>query len=273
LSQQISKLEKDIHNLKTLLPCCVDDLTGKVDKEKENYYWEQIREAQKQIHELRTKSVPTGTVVPPNYQKLRRFLKELPDKWTSYSRSLRNRFLKSLIDRVELVGYNELEVTIYWKAGFQQKLLIYKKSSRKLQERLWAPAEDNRLGTLFPSSSREDVLATLPERSWKSITLRAERLKISRKRRISTLSEPQTRMEGTCTHLQLGVGMNELPGDLNRYKPSNSGDLDKQGIQEKKCDNIEGSSDCKVQSLNFHQKLPSGRMRGISAVKESDLID
>jgi hypothetical protein len=128
--QQISGLEKEIEKWKALLPCCVDETTGQVDREKEHYYWERIHEAAGRLEELRSRPVITGNMALPDYSGLRDFLKSLPKKWYSFSGSLRNRFLKSLISRVELIGEDVLEATIYWKAGFQQKVLIQPGHSR-----------------------------------------------------------------------------------------------------------------------------------------------
>ena len=179
---QVLRLEKEIKTLKALLPCCVDEVTGTVDREKERHYWEQIRAAEKQLQELRINPCITLTPVTPDYARVRDFLGQLPVKWPNYSRSIRNRFLKTLIDHVELRGDRDLEATIYWKAGIRQKVIIHRKYYRKLADSLWTGVEDRLLKQLYPALSGDTVMAALPGRSWKSITLRAMRLNLKRQR-------------------------------------------------------------------------------------------
>jgi hypothetical protein len=208
--QQISILEKDINKWKALLPCCVDETSGAVDREREKYYWEQIHQASKRLEDLKATPLPSASVEAPDYTGLRDFLKALPQNWTTFSRSLRNRFLKSLIERVELKGGRELEATIFWKAGLRQKVLIPASRWKRLKEKLWTNEEDKSLRDLFPSSSEDVIAAALRARTWKSITLRANRLKIRRKRR----ANGSTRNHRDGTH-ESGVGGQFGPEEHN----------------------------------------------------------
>jgi DNA invertase Pin-like site-specific DNA recombinase len=183
--QQTSRLERQVNNLKALLPCCVDEATGRVDRKKEAYYWEQIREADKQLQELRKRPRVSSALAAPDYAKLRAFLRALPAKWADYSRSSRNRLLKALIDRVELKGQGDIEATVYWKAGFRQMVIIHRNRSWGAKERLWTDAEDAMLERLFRSSPKEALMAALPRRSWKAIAQKATRLGLTRQRRTS----------------------------------------------------------------------------------------
>lgn len=181
--QQVTRLEKEIKTLQALLPCCVDEITGKVDKEKEKYYWEQIREKTRLLEESKSKTITGVTPVIPDYAGLRDFLRELPVRWETFSRSLCNRFLTALINRVELKENNKIEAAIYWKAGFRQQVMIPRWVCKGRKEKLWTEEEDNLITKLFPSAPRELILHSLSIRSWKAITLRAMRLQIKRNRR------------------------------------------------------------------------------------------
>jgi len=180
--QQISRLEREVKTLKALLPCCVDEATGIVDREKEAHYWEQIRAVDKQIQELKRKPASNASPVEPDYARVRDFLKNLPAKWRQYSRSSRNRFVRALIDRVELRGKGDIEAVIYWKAGFRQQLVIHRTPARSLGERRWTQAEKTTLARLFQDSPREAVMSALPKRSWMSIASKAKRLNLARRR-------------------------------------------------------------------------------------------
>src|SRR5208283_1718522 len=112
---------------------------------------------------------------------VREFMGGLQDSWPSYSSTLRNRFLKCLIDRVEIIGGDqEIEATIFWKAGFQQKIVIQRWGIRKVQDKPWSETEIHNLKKLYPSSSFDDVIAKLPGRSWHGIVNKAHRLHLQR---------------------------------------------------------------------------------------------
>jgi hypothetical protein len=192
--QDITRLERDLARWQSLLTSCVDEETGRVDKEKETLYWDRIREIQKQIEELRSRqSLPTGPELP-DFQMVREFMSGLPNNWSSFPRALRNRFLKCLIDRVEIRGGKEIEATIFWKAGFQQEVMIQRRPCR---EKPWTDAEDDALKTVYPASPIDDVMAAIPGRSWHAITNRSQRLHLHRdtRRRPSPKRRPWTSEE------------------------------------------------------------------------------
>jgi DNA invertase Pin-like site-specific DNA recombinase len=266
--QQILRLEKEIKTLKALLPCCVDEATGIVDREKEKHYWGQIREAAQQLQELQTKPATGLTLATPSYAKVRDFLRRLPVQWSDYSRSSRNRFLKVLIDRVELKGNHDIEATIYWKAGFRQQVIIHRNRSKNLGEKLWTEAEDKLLRMLFPGSPQEVVLAALPGRSWKSIVLKAARLNLKRRKRTSTVAREKPWTEDEDSRLKLGIETGSTPtwlaSELNKSLSSVSKRIKTEGLKRFP---VPGSGRrqvrWEVQNLNPHQELPSGRSRGI----------
>ncbi len=177
---EITRLEQELTRWQSLLASCVDETTGRIDKEKETLYWDKIHSVQKQIEGLRSRqAISTGPGVP-DFQMVREFMAGLQDGWPSYSSTLRNRFLKCLIDRVEIMGGDkEIEATIFWKAGFQQKIVI-QRGIRKVQDKPWSETEIHTLKKLYPSSSFDDVIAALPGRSWHGIVNKAQRLHLQR---------------------------------------------------------------------------------------------
>ena len=177
--QQVKKLEEEIKKWRLLLPCCVDDVTGHVDKEKEDYYWEQIREAQRQIEEINTKPIHRDTMAI-DFNKVRGFLKGLTNNWHTYSLTSRNQLLKLIIEKVELRGSQDIEATIVWKTGFRQKVFIHRHQSNSKLERRWSEEEDGLLRMMYSSSSPDVLMAAITNRSWKAITIRARRLNLHR---------------------------------------------------------------------------------------------
>jgi hypothetical protein len=178
---EITRLEQDLAKWQSLLASCVDEITGAVNKEKETLYWDKIHSVQQQIDGLRTRqAISTGPGIP-DFQMVREFMAGLQDSWPLYSSTLRNRFLQCLIDRVEIIsGAQEIEATIFWKAGFQQKIVIQRRGIRKVQDKPWSETEINVLKKSYPSSSFDDVIAKLPGRSWHGIVNKAQRLHLQR---------------------------------------------------------------------------------------------
>jgi DNA invertase Pin-like site-specific DNA recombinase len=177
--QQVKKLEEEISKWQSLLPCCVDTLTGVVDKEKEQFYWGKIKEAQEQLDNIKAKPIPQNKL-SIDFNKVREFLKGLTNNWHTYSLTSRNQLLKLIIDTVELRGSQDIEATIVWKTGFQQKVIIHRPISNSKLERRWTEEEDGLLRMMYPSSSTDILMAALTNRTWKAITLRARRLNLRR---------------------------------------------------------------------------------------------
>lgn len=180
--REAARLEREIQQYQALLTSCVDEATGEVDREKEDYYWAKIREHERQFEEINARPAPVEPQ-PVDYSKVREFLRNLSDRWQTFPPSLRNRLLKLLIEKVEIRGQYEIEAIIYWKNGFQQRVLIHRAPSNSTLERRWTRKEDETLTTMFRYAPEEDILAALPGRSWKGVTLRARRLKLTRDKR------------------------------------------------------------------------------------------
>ena len=100
-------------------------------------------------------------------------------------------FTEVLIQRIELRHDREkIEATIIWRAGLEQKVIIYRPVARGSRDKRWADEEDKLLKMLWPSSPKEVVQGTLPNRTWKSITCHAHNLKL-RRERVSPQPSPQ----------------------------------------------------------------------------------
>src|SRR4030043_1378939 len=100
-----------------------------------------------------------------DYARVRDFLKNLYHNWNSCSPTSRNRFLKLIIEAVELktIDY-DIEATIIWKTGFRQKIIIYRPRSNSKMEKRWTEEEDGLLKMLYPSASVDTIMAALPSR-------------------------------------------------------------------------------------------------------------
>ena len=164
--KETASLEHRLQILKSYL--------GDENKDREEFYWEQIEKTEQQLDELKSQPIPRKIIQAANYQLVRDFLKGLTDKWTAYSRTLRNRLLKLLIDHVDIrhEGKN-VEATIKWKTGQSQIVNIQRLRVKSSLENRWDIEEVKILKMLWPSSSQEAILAALPERTWKAIAHKA----------------------------------------------------------------------------------------------------
>ncbi|MBE0415298.1 MAG: hypothetical protein IBX36_01990 [Dehalococcoidia bacterium] len=212
-TRQVAELERRLENLKSYLGCG--------DREREEVYWAEYKKATTQLEELRVKPAPEIKVTVTDIQQVRDFLSQLSSKWQAYPRSMHNRLLKLLIERVELrYDREKVEATIIWRAGLEQKVIINRPLARGSRDKRWADEEDKLLKMLWPSSSREAVQAALPNRSWKSIGCHAHYLKL-RRERSSPQSSPQKRWrpeEETRAKAmyEAGISLADIVAELGR---------------------------------------------------------
>jgi len=176
-----------------------------------------IRKAQEQLEGIKSRPTPRSTTAI-DYNKVREFLKGLINNWYTYSLTSRNQLLKLLIETVELRGSQDIEATIIWKVGFQQKVIIHRPISNSKLERRWTEEEDGLLRMMYPSSSTDILMAALTNRTWKAITLRARRLNLRRVKSNINRWQKWTREEDEHLY-QLcrdGVQYDEIARELGR---------------------------------------------------------
>jgi hypothetical protein len=219
--QAVARLEREISQWQSLLPCCVDNITGRVDKEKEAFYWEKIRKAREQLEKYRADLSRHVNQPQPDFDQIREFLRGIPGKWNGYSCTFRNRLLKLLLERVELrLADRIIEATIIWKTGFVQKVIIQRKSVRRNTLVPWTSSEDVTLRMQYPASTQDTIKKMLPGRSWKAIAHRAARLKLFRKSKRQPVlrSRPWTGDEELRLQdlFRSGMPVTEIASELNR---------------------------------------------------------
>jgi DNA invertase Pin-like site-specific DNA recombinase len=171
--KEIISLLNRLKNLKSYL--------GDADKKKEDYYWEEIEKTQHRLDELNSSPAPINRVQAADYKQVRAFLAGINKKWSTYSRTFRNRMLLIIIDRVEIrhKGQN-LTATIKWKTGQVQLVGIQRPRAKSNLESLWSQQDIDRLKILWPNSSRDVIMATLSGRTWSAIIHQAYVRKLKR---------------------------------------------------------------------------------------------
>ncbi|MCL0091189.1 DUF4404 family protein [Dehalococcoidia bacterium] len=173
---QETQLRNRLANLESYL--------GSADPELEESYRRQIKQVKADLRALQQKPPPAPVTVA-DINRVQSFLENLEEEWQKLSSSLRNRLLKLLVDRVEIVHERgHIEATIIWKIGFKQKIDIDWEAGSSVKERRWTSEQDNLLRTLWPTSTKEVLLAAFPERNWRGIVSRARNLGLMRRVRL-----------------------------------------------------------------------------------------
>lgn len=214
-------IQQSIEKWQALLPCCVDLRTGQIDRERERFYWDQITAAKAKLEELKSRPIPKKNTTITDFRKVRDFLAGLPYSWKSYTRTVRNRLIKSLVEKVELCHSREcIEATIIWKTSFEQRITIYRPIVRSSRDMRWTQEEDKVLTVLYPSSSTDVVLAAFSNRSLNAISARAFRLGLRRERQYHPPQDwrpwtPEEDKKLTVSY-EAGIGLPEIARELDR---------------------------------------------------------
>ncbi len=183
---------------------------GLGNSEREETYWRLIKEAKAELDTLiKREPASASTPTPIDLERVSRFLDNLEENWQKCPSRYRNRLIKLLVDRVELHhDQTTINATIFWKTGFEQKLRIERPTAHFTKEKHWQPEEDKLLRMLWPSSSKEAVIAAFPTRSWGSISERASRLKLRRQWMRASVNNlrPWTTEEEDCIKTMYASG-------------------------------------------------------------------
>jgi len=159
----------------------LENYLGSVDPELEESYRRQIKQVKADLRALQQKPLPSPITVA-DINRVQHFLENLESEWQKLSSSLRNRLLRLLVDRVEIVhGRGHIQAIVIWKIGFKQRIDIEWEAGSSAKERHWTNEQDNLLRTLRPTSIKEVLLAAFPDRNWRGITDRARKLGVMRK--------------------------------------------------------------------------------------------
>ncbi|GAH49308.1 unnamed protein product [marine sediment metagenome] len=129
---------------------------------------------------LQQKPVPLPVTIA-DINRVRHFLENLENEWQKLSPGLRNRLLKLLVDRVEIVhDLHRIQATVIWKIGFKQKIDIERPVGNSRRDRRWTGEQDGLLRMLWPTSTKDVLLAAFPSRGWRGIQSRAIKLDLTR---------------------------------------------------------------------------------------------
>jgi hypothetical protein len=115
---------------------------------------------------------------------VRAFLADLRTGWDGQPASLRNEFLRLILDRVLVKAERgAVEATIVWRSGAEQQLWIERPLHQRGGKVRWTDADDEWLRAQYVLSSAQDLHARFPDRSYYAIRRHAETLGLKRSTR------------------------------------------------------------------------------------------
>ena len=158
----------------------LENYLGASDPELEESYRRQIKQVKAELRALQQKPLPSP-VTSVDIDRVRRFLENLDNEWQKLSSNLRNRLLKLLVDHVDIAhDRNHIQATIIWKIDFKQRIDIERPVGNSRRERRWTEEQDSLLRLLWPTSTKEVLLAAFPNRQLGGIRSRAAKLGLGR---------------------------------------------------------------------------------------------
>jgi hypothetical protein len=130
-------------------------------------------------------NTPVGKVIGPvvtedDVELVKAFLADLSTGWDCQPNDLKNTFLQLVLDSV--VIYHEtatIRAHIVWQTGLEQEILIHRPPANS-RSRNWTEAELAILREHFETGSTAELTAMLPIRSWRAISLKANRMGLHR---------------------------------------------------------------------------------------------
>ena len=127
---------------------------------------------------------PVGrTLSAAEVENVTDFLSNIHKFWKTQSPSLKNEFLRIVLDRIILWHYNDdIRARIIWRSGLEQEILIHRPRGPSHVARWWAQAEDRILKENYSTSTQAELEEMLPKRTWSAIVTRAKGFGLKRKR-------------------------------------------------------------------------------------------
>lgn len=146
-----------------------------------------IQERSARLKELSDleKSSEMGKSVEPaitddDVDLVRRFLSNLAEGWSAQPPDLKNAFLRLVLDRVLICHSPSLiQARLIWRTGLEQDLVIHR-SYREPRQR-WTPGEQEVLRGHFETMPRNQLVALLPDRTWRQAAAKGRQLGLKRR--------------------------------------------------------------------------------------------
>lgn len=111
---------------------------------------------------------------------VRRFLSNLAEGWATQPSDLKNAFLRLVVDRV-LIWHsaNLIRVRLIWRTGLEQDLVIHR--PYRVPRQRWSQGEEEMVRQHYEMMPRDQLMALLPERTWRQIAAKAGDFELERR--------------------------------------------------------------------------------------------
>ncbi|MSP12814.1 MAG: hypothetical protein EXR62_07640 [Chloroflexi bacterium] len=128
------------------------------------------------------RSYPAGRVGEVlHFDKVADFLSNIATIWPTQPDSLKNEFLKIVLDRI-LIRHEETSIyaRIVWKTGVEQQILIQRPFKPMQKEDIWTEEESEWFRQYYKTAAWPDIMRRFSNRSYHSIISRARDLGLGR---------------------------------------------------------------------------------------------
>ncbi len=178
--REMKRLEKEVENLRGNLTSSI------MGHEQLEWIDQQIQMRLSRLRELadlekRPIGAAIGRPVPgqQDIELVRKFLSNLGEVWGSQPNGLKNALLRLLLDRIIVWPEpSSIRARLVWRTGHEQELVIRRLNRGDWQD--WTEAEIEILKQHFETGSQDDILARLPDRTWRGIKIKGRRLGLRR---------------------------------------------------------------------------------------------
>jgi hypothetical protein len=179
LQREYERLKREIENLEH------NFINAKLSPERAARIEEQIQERLARIKELSDiRNTEVGRLMEPHITQddvhlVKRFLSNLETGWEAQPSDLKNAFLRLVLDRI-IVHHSPalIQVHLVWHTGLEQDLVIYRPYHEPHHR--WTEHETAILQQNFEEMPRYQLQALLPNRTWRQIRSKAEKLGLKR---------------------------------------------------------------------------------------------
>jgi DNA invertase Pin-like site-specific DNA recombinase len=123
-----------------------------------------------------------STITQDDVELVKRFLANLEEGWEDQPPDLQNAFLRLVLDQVTIWHTPaSIRVHLTWRTGLEQELVIYRPYHKPYQP--WVENEVEILKAHFETMPRKQLMARLPNRTWKQARAKGRKLGLKRKTR------------------------------------------------------------------------------------------
>lgn len=235
--RELNRLRKEVETLEHNF--ALETLTS----ERGRWIEEQIQEKLERIKELsKLEHRPAGkvfgsSITADDVELVRDFLVDLNAYWDSQPNDLRNAFLQLVLEKVVVWPEREtIRARICWCTGLEQEILIHLPPFDR--NRLWSDQELTILKENYETTPRLELMALLPNRTWKQIFRKGKKLALKRDESLNIRSPskgPYAPEEDALVRQYYDgeIAKSELLSRLNRTEGSIRGRARNLGLKKK----------------------------------------